>query len=341
MIGAWEAALSDETLYGGQAVIEGVMMRSPTDFATAVRTPGGEIVVHKGRIRSLTDRWRVLKWPLVRGTFVLVDALVLGMKALNFSANAALDEDAKADDAPTDGDDGKQDQHAGEQAVDEEEPAPKPAMPVAATVLSIALGLGLGIVLFVILPVLLTKWLKTVTGTGDFASTVVLGGVKMTFFVAYVLAVAQIPYIKRVFQYHGAEHMVIHAFEAGADLNPENVRQHATRHRRCGSSFIALVIVVGIAVFAFVGWGNVFRRLLLELILLPVIAGISYEMLRASSRQEGSWVLRAISQPGIWFQALTTRQPDTDQIDVAIRAFNEVRGPDAETAQVAVGGATP
>ena len=109
--------MNDETLYGGQAVIEGVMMRSPTHFATAVRTPGGGIVVQKGRIRSLTDRWRVLKWPLVRGTFVLVDALVLGMKALNFSANAALDEDAKADDAPADGNGAKEGQHAGEQAV--------------------------------------------------------------------------------------------------------------------------------------------------------------------------------------------------------------------------------
>lgn len=322
--------MSDESLYGGQAVIEGVMMRSPTHFATAVRTPGGEIVVQKDRVRSVTDRWRPLKAPFIRGTFVLIDALVLGMKALNFSANAALEEESP----PTQGTD------ALPEDAQPVKPAGKAALPAAATAFSIAVGLGLGIVLFVILPVLLTKWLKSVIGTGDFASTVLLGAVKMSFFLAYVLIVSQVPYIRRVFEYHGAEHMVIHAFEAGKELTPAQVKEFGPRHRRCGSSFVALVIVVGIVVFAFVGWSNVLRRLLLEVVLLPVIAGISYEVLRASSRRDHSWLLRGISQPGIWFQALTTRQPHEDQIEVAIRAFQEVRGADAEAADAAAGGVT-
>jgi uncharacterized protein YqhQ len=323
--------VSDETLYGGQAVIEGVMMRSPTHFATAVRTPGGEIVVQKDCVHSLGSRWRPLRWPFLRGTAVLIDALVLGVRALNFSANAAIEEqnppEAQA------GGDGPASAHDNASA--------KPAVPAALTAFSIALGLGLGIVLFVVLPVLLTKWLKTVVGTGDFASTVLLGAVKMAFFLGYVLAVSQIRYIKRLFQYHAAEHMVIHAFEANEQLTVENVQRHCPRHRRCGSSFVALVILVSIAVFAFVGWSNVLRRLALEIILLPVIAGISYELLRASGRRQGSWLLRVVSEPGTWFQALTTRLPTPDQIEVAIRAFNEVRGADATGGQLAVGAATP
>ncbi len=326
--------MNDETLYGGQAVIEGVMMRSPTHFATAVRTPGGGIVVHNERIRSITDRWRVLKWPFVRGTFVLVDALVLGMKALNFSANAALQEEQP------DGDEngtGSQ-QESDEANFMQQQSSPEPDMPAAATALGIALGLVVGVVLFVVLPVLLTKWLKEHIGTGDFTSTVVLGGVKMAFFIAYVLAVSQIPYIKRVFEYHGAEHKVIHAFEAGRELTPENVKDFSPRHPRCGSSFVALVIAVGIVVFAFVGWANVLRRLLLEIILLPIIAGIAYEVLRASSRERDSRLLQLMSQPGLWLQALTTREPDLEQLEVAIRAFNEVRGANGQATEAAVGG---
>ncbi len=326
--------MNDETLYGGQAVIEGVMMRSPTHFATAVRTPSGRIIVQNERIRSITDRWRVLKWPFVRGTFVLVDALILGMKALNFSANAAMQEDQpdsnESESAP-------QQESAGGDPAQQQSP-PNSDMPAAATALGIALGLVVGIVLFVVLPVLLTKWLKEQIGTGDFTSTVVLGGVKMAFFIAYVLAVSQIPYIKRVFEYHGAEHKVIHAFEAGRELTPENAKDFSPRHSRCGSSFIALVIVVGIAVFAFVGWENVLRRLLLEVILLPVIAGIAYEVLRASSRRKDSRLLQFISQPGLWLQALTTREPDLQQLEVAIRAFNEVRGADAQATKATAGG---
>ena len=276
---------------GGQAVIEGVMMRGPGYTATAVREPSGSIVVNKEATTSISDRLPILKKPFLRGCVSLYESLIIGMKALSFSAKAAGEDD-------------------------EEMSNTEIAMTMAfSTVVAIAL--------FLALPTYTAKWIPGI-GDNHVALNLVEGVIRLVLFLLYIWAIGLTADIKRVFQYHGAEHKTIHTYESDMELTVENVRNHSRLHARCGTNFLLIVMVVSIFVFAFLGWPNLLERIVSRVLLMPVVAGISYEMIRIAGRSENS-IVKALITPGLWLQYMTTREPDDDQIEVAIRALQEVR----------------
>jgi len=276
---------------GGQAVIEGVMMRGPELIATAVREPSGSIVVQKEVIKSITQKYPFLKKPLVRGFIALLESLVYGLKALSFSAQAAGEE--------------------GE------------ALTTREIIMTMLLSFGLAIILFVIIPTYAAKFLHS-TATEPWLLNIFEGVLRLAIFIGYVVAISRMKDIQRVFQYHGAEHKTINAYEAGVPLEVARVQTFSTIHPRCGTNFLLIVMVVSIFMFAFLGWPDLWLRIVSRIVLLPLIAGIAYEIIRYAGRSEKKWVAAAIA-PGLWLQKLTTRQPSDDQVEVAIRAFEEVR----------------
>jgi uncharacterized protein YqhQ len=279
--------------YGGQAVIEGVMMRGPSTWAVAVRCPDGSIEVETRPVETVTTRFPFLKWPLVRGTVALVEAMVIGIKALSFSASKATAEEEK----------------------------PISPLEMAGTV---ALALGLAIGLFVILPVFLAHLLLPLV-VGDVAQNVLEGFIRVSVFILYVAVVGLMPDIRRVFQYHGAEHKVIHAYEAGAKLEREEVQRYSALHPRCGTSFILLVIILKVFIFSLLATDPLWWRVASRVLLLPVVAGLAYEAIKFTARHAQSPLSRLLIAPGLAVQKLTTREPDHDQVEVAISAFEAVR----------------
>ncbi len=277
--------------YGGQAVIEGVMMRGPVSRAIAVRLPGGGIEVDKKEIGSVTQRHPFLKLPLIRGVVALVEALVLGIEALSFSANKAMGE---------------------------EEDLSKIEI-----VLTIGAAFALAVVLFVILPTWGAHLLKAQV-QGSFAQNLVEGFFRMAVFLLYVVLIGRFPDIKRVFQYHGAEHKVINAYEAGEVLVVERVQRYSTFHPRCGTSFLLIVLVMSIFLFSLLGHQVLWWRITSRILLLPVLAGISYEVLKLSAKYAENALCRALISPGRWLQGLTTGEPDDSQVEVAISAMGAV-----------------
>ena len=276
---------------GGQAVIEGVMMRGPGYIATAVREPSGEIIVKKEPFASISDRFPLLKKPLIRGVVSLTESLYHGMKALSFSAQAAGEE--------------------GDELSNKE------------IIMTMAFALVMAIVLFVIIPTYAAKFLHSVTDDTRLLNTAE-GVLRLLIFLAYIAAISMMKDIRRVFEYHGAEHKTIHAYEAGLPLDVAHIRSFSTLHPRCGTNFMLIVMLVSIVVFAFLGWPDLWERILSRIILLPLIAGISYEIIRYAGRTKRQWVSYAIA-PGLWLQKMTTREPSDDQIEVAIRALEAVR----------------
>lgn len=276
---------------GGQAVIEGVMMRGPGYIATAVREPSGGINVKKEQLSSITERYPILKKPLLRGVVALAESLIHGLKALSFSAQAAGEE--------------------GEELSDRE---------LAVTML---FSLGLAVVLFVIIPTYAAKYIHS-TITDSRLLNLLEGGLRMAIFFLYIYGISRMKDIQRVFEYHGAEHKTIHAYEAGLPLTVENIRPFSTLHPRCGTAFLLVVMVVSIIMFAFLGWPDLWLRILSRIALMPVVAGVSYEIIRFAGRSDNSLV-GMVMMPGLWLQKLTTREPSDDQIEVAIRALEEVR----------------
>ncbi len=276
---------------GGQAVIEGVMMRGPVYTATAVREPSGSIVLQKEKTTSITDRVPILKKPLLRGCVALYESLVMGMKALSFSAKSAGEEDEE--------------------------------MTNTEIALTMVFSAVVAIALFLALP---TYGAKYIPGMGDnhVALNFVEGVIRLVLFLIYIWAIGLTSDIKRVFQYHGAEHKAIHTYESNMSLTVENVRKHSRLHARCGTNFLLIVMVVSIFVFSFLGWPNLVERILSRIILMPVVAGISYEMIRFAGRSE-STIVQSLIKPGLWLQYMTTREPDDDQIEVAIRALEGVK----------------
>ncbi|WP_027364408.1 DUF1385 domain-containing protein [Desulfotruncus alcoholivorax] len=278
--------------YGGQAVIEGVMMRGPDALAVAVRRPDSTIVIDHKPVSSITSRIKPLKWPMLRGVVVLFESLIVGLQALSFSANQAME---------------------GE----EEELT---ARDIAITM---ALAFGLAILLFVVVPTgaahLLNRWVH-----GSILQNLLEGLIRITVFLAYVVAIAQMNDIKRVFCYHGAEHKVINAYEAGEELTVERVQRYSTYHPRCGTSFLLIVLVVSILVFAMLGEQVLWWRILSRVLLLPVVAGISYELLKASARYQNNMIFCILAAPGKWVQQLTTGEPDGNMVEVAITALKAV-----------------
>ena len=283
---------------GGQAVIEGVMMRAPRAVAIAVRRPSGEIIVQKEEVVPLSERFPVVKLPIVRGAVALFASLIIGIKALNFSANEAM--------------------------VEEEGAEQKEELSSWAMAGTMAVAFGFGILLFFILPLYLTKLLVPIIGSSNIVFNLVDGVIRVAVFLIYIWAISRMKDIQRVFQYHGAEHKSIFAFEAGEELTVENVRKYSCLHPRCGTSFLLIVMLVSIGIFSLIPklW-PFYLKAGSRVALLPLIAGVSYELLKWTAKNDQSRVVQMIIAPGLALQRLTTRPPDDSQLEVAIRSMEE------------------
>lgn len=280
---------------GGQAVIEGVMMRGKTHVAVAVRQPDGEISVDVRPVNSISDRYPILKKPFLRGVVSLVESLVMGMKALAYSAQVSGDEDEK---------------------LDSKEMA-----------LTIAVSAGLAILLFIVIPTWSMRFLTGIT-QDHMALNLAEGVLRMAIFLAYIAAISSMNDIQRVFQYHGAEHKTIYTYEAGLPLKVENVRPFSTLHPRCGTNFLMIVMLISMFIFTFLGWPSLWERIASRIILMPVIAGVSYELIRYAGAHTDNQLVRIAITPGLLLQKLTTRQPDDSQIEVAIASLKAVVPPE-------------
>ncbi len=295
--------------YGGQAVIEGVLMRGQSKAAVAVRTPDGSIRVHEEPLTSPIYRARWSRWPFLRGLVVLWDALVLGTKALIWSADVALQEEAAAQ--GREGEGGFSGIMAGG---------------------TIAFSLVVGIGLFFLLPTFLVRLLNI---SSPWVSSTLEGGVRLALFLLYLWVIGWSDDVRRVFSYHGAEHKTINAFEAGAVLTPTEVRHYSRFHVRCGTSFLLFVLLVSILIFAPFHFSNVLLRLLSRVVLIPVVAMVAYELIRVSAARPQHPVLRWLIVPGLLLQRLTTREPDLDMLEVAIAALVPVLQADGVTVNAA------
>ena len=288
--------------YGGQALIEGVMMRGKHTQAMCARLEDGRIVSEVEEFTLLSQRNKFLSLPLVRGVCSMVDSMISGMQAIVWSTNVSLAEDEE-----------------------EEELSP---MEIAVTLI---ISLGLGVLLFFLLPVVIAHFLQPLI-PGNFLQNIFEGIVRVGVFLLYLVLITRMKEIRRVFQYHGAEHKTIHCYEAGEELTPENAMKHTRLHPRCGTSFLFIVMVISIFVFALVGVENFAWRLLSRVILLPVIAGVSYEVLRfCGKHMDKAWV-RAIAWPGMQLQRLTTAEPDRSMLEVAIHSLQKVRAREEDPA---------
>lgn len=282
--------MSPKLMVGGQAVIEGVMMRGPELTATAVRDPSGKIQVEVKPVHSISERFPILKKPFIRGTVSLIESLVIGMKSLSYSAKMAGEED--------------------EQLTDKE---------MAGT---IVFALVLASILFIAIPTGAAKLFHVITADPVFLN-LLEGFLRLIIFLAYIWGISRMKDIRRVFQYHGAEHKTIHCYEAGLPLTVANVQQFSRLHPRCGTNFLLIVMLVSIFVFAFLGWPSLAERIASRILLLPVVAGISYEIIRLAGRSDNKIIQTAI-KPGLWLQYLTTRPPADDMVEVAIESVKAV-----------------
>ena len=311
--------------YGGQAVIEGVMMRGPKDFAVAVRRASGEIVTTREDVDSIIGRFKWLDRPFLRGTLALIDAMALGIKALKYSAEIAM-QDATAPDGGSDAD-------ASEAAA----PARTSRVNDVAVGAMMVVGLAMGLALFMLVPIFVVKPIKVSFGLVGWQAAALEGAVKIAIFVLYVVAISFMRDIRRVFQYHGAEHKTINAYEAHAELTVENVRGFTKAHVRCGTSFILVVLITSIVVFMFISWKSILLRFVYKLALLPLVAGIAYEVIRLAGKRKDSWFARLLVLPGLMMQKITTREPEPEMIEVAIKSLQSVL--ETESAREADGAA--
>ena len=294
---------------GGQAVIEGVMMRAPNALAIAVRTPNGEVAVKEDVWRSLSNRLKFLKWPLIRGSVVFLEALINGLQALSYSANQALEEEKgkKAD-----------------------------KLSSFALTLVMVVAFGVGLLFFVVIPHYLTGFLGQFFGRDLSVDSILFhlidGVIKVFFFVSYIYFISFMKDIRRIFQYHGAEHKCIFAYENGDELTVSNCQKYSTLHPRCGTAFLLLVFLISIFLFSlifpflpkFPGLGKTLENLVYVGIKMPLlfpIAGLAYEVIKFSGKKPDHPLLRWIIAPGLWLQHLTTRPPSDDQVEIALRAL--------------------
>jgi uncharacterized protein YqhQ len=281
---------------GGQAVLEGVMMRGPSAWSVAVRKPDGEIAEINRPISSVLLRHRWLRLPILRGVVALGESLSIGFRALAISANYAAQQEDENGEVQTE-------------------------LTRGQLLFAFGIAIGFALLLFKISPALITNWLP-IEGTTAFV--VIEGLVRVAIFIAYLLAISLLPDLKRVFQYHAAEHKAINAFEAGEQLEAERVQRHSLLHVRCGTAFLLYVMVIAIFVFAFFGRPVWYWLIASRILALPLIAGIAYEIIRFAGRHPQHPILRLLLMPGLWLQRLTTREPTLDQVEVSIRALREV-----------------
>ena len=320
----------EQHFYGGQAVLEGVMMRGLDHFAVAVRRHDGQVLVASEPLRGLAVRSGWHKWPLLRGNYMLLESLSLGMRALQFSADVLTAEEAEKQAAAVLPAGARQ--SSGPEtgpSTPADSPDQKPAALSRLWVgLTTALALALGVGLFVLLPTAVPGWLWGAQPQGPGAQSLLLnlveGAVRLAVIVLYILVISLMKYVKRVFQYHGAEHATINCYEAGEPVTLDNCLRHGPLHPRCGTAFLLVVIVVKIIVGCFFGWPAPWLRMILRLALLPVVAGLSYEILRWAGRHRDSRLARILAGPGLLLQLLTTRRPDRDQVATAIYALAAV-----------------
>ncbi|PWT95395.1 MAG: DUF1385 domain-containing protein [Blastocatellia bacterium] len=370
-----------DLIVGGQAVIEGVMMRTPNAYAIAVRKADGTIVNTGARLPKWSDKYPLLKWPVLRGGAVLVQSMGLGIKALNYSANEAFAEAEEAEEV----------EFALSPAVIEGEgdfagltgavpglfPLPTKKRPkdelkkgtTAAAASSIAFALIFNILLFVAAPLLLTNALFIAAGWAtpspatstvqppagqtstaeetqqteaswyskawtsvrtylhpvrpSVAFNLIDGLIRMTFFLIMIFSFSLMKDIRRVFQYHGAEHKTVFTWESGLPLTVENARPQPRQHPRCGTSFLMVVMIVAIILFSVIKFDSLLLNFLIRIALVPLVAGLSYEIIRLSAKKEGGWFFKLITRPGVWLQNITTQEPDDQQLEVAIEALKE------------------
>ena len=295
----------EEVLVGGQAVFEGVMMRSPKSYSIAVRKPDGTIVVKKDYLPRPADRRALWGYPLLRGIATLGQAFTLGVRALRFSTDQVLSGLAAKDSSK------------GSTAAPREISTGMMAM-------NIVVALSVFVLLFKFLPLVLATWLQNYFSAmqGSLVFSLVDGVIRLGIFILYIVLVSQIRDIRRIFEYHGAEHKVVFTYEAQEDLTVDNARKHSTFHPRCGTSFLMVVMLISAVVYAFIPFESLAMKLLSRIILIPVIAGISYEIIRFAALRKIT-VLEWITLPGLWLQRVTTKQPDSAQLEIAIRALDE------------------
>ena len=272
------------------------MMRSPSNWALAVRTPRGDIAEVDFPIKSPMARHPVFRLPVIRGVIALGESLAIGFRALAISANYAAQEEGEDGEVATE-------------------------LSRGAIIFAFAIAIGFAVMLFKVTPALITSWLPIDT-TGAFV--VIEGLIRVTFFIAYLSLISLLPDLRRVFQYHGAEHKTINALEAGEELTPERVRTFSLIHPRCGTAFLLWVMVIAIFVFAFFGQPVWYWLITSRILLLPVIAGLAYELIRFAGKHQSSRLLMTLLAPGLWLQRLTTREPTLDQIEVSILALRKV-----------------
>ena len=290
-------------MVGGQAVLEGVMMRSPETVAVAVRKPDGNIVLKKEAFTSWTKRYPLLGWPFIRGGVILIESMVMGIKALNFSSSVAMQNE-------------KKEPETGEKApVPEMNPRKNNNLTIAFTMI---IAFTLGLALFFYLPLILTGLTGVKTGL---AFNLIDGVIRLIFFLTYLFLISLWKDIRRVFEYHGAEHKSIFAYENKQPLTLENVKPYTTHHPRCGTSFLLIVMLVSILVFIPLGKPDSVHERLVRLLFIPLIGGISYEGIRLSGSRFGLNIARLLVFPGLWLQRITTREPDDRQLEVALVAL--------------------
>ena len=284
---------------GGQAVIEGVMMRNGNDYAVAVRKPDQTIEVKKDQFIGLNARWHTKKIPIIRGVLSFIDSLVLGMSTLTYSASFFEDEEeaekAKEKDSKSD---------------------------AVFMGLTVALSVVIAVVLFMLTPFFISSLFGKVIKS-PMTLAVIEGLIRIAIFFIYIVAISQMKDIQRVFMYHGAEHKTINCIEHGAELTPENAAKYSRLHKRCGTSFLLIVMVVSIICFMFIRVDNMALKIVLRVILVPVIAGVSFEIIQWAGRSE-SCLVNIVSKPGLMLQKLTTREPDLEMLEVAIASIEAI-----------------
>lgn len=293
---------------GGQAVIEGVMMKNGDKYAVAVRKPDNEVEVDIKEYKSLGSRYKILRFPIIRGVVNFVESMVVGVKTLTYSASFYEEEQSEEN-----------------QVSDKKKEKTKEQQKKSDDLLmfgTVAFSLVFAIALFMMLPALVTMLLDKVI-KNHIIMAIIEGILRLAIFLGYVVVISLMKDIQRVFMYHGAEHKTINCFEAGVPLTPENVKEYSRYHKRCGTSFLFIVMIISILVFMFINAKAIWLRLLLRLLLIPVIAGISYEFIMFAGKSE-SKLAYILSVPGMWVQRLTTREPDLDMIEVAIKSVDAV-----------------
>ena len=291
---------------GGQAVIEGIMMKNKDDYATAVRKPNGEIEIQKEKYVSMSEKVKLFGLPFVRGVFSFADSMILGMRTLSFSASFFEDDE--------DSEPGKFELWLDKVFGEKVEKVLMGFVMVFSVVMAIAI--------FMVLPLLIANVFRLVIHS-ETVMAVLEGVIRIAIFVTYIKLISRMEDIRRTFMYHGAEHKCINCLEHGMTLTVDHVRESSKQHKRCGTSFLIIVMIISILFFMVVRVENVWMRIVSRIILVPVIAGVSYEFLRLAGRSDSALV-NLLSKPGMWMQNLTTKEPDDSMIEVAIAAVNEV-----------------